>query len=218
MMKTVRMLRLLLFSTLLLLGILFLFIVACNIWVVHSARSQIYESVEEIPHNNVALVLGTTSRTPEGFPNPYFVHRIEAAYRLFQQGKVRHFILSGDNGEVYYNEPLQMKKALLKKGVPDSLITLDYAGFRTLDSVVRCYKIFQQQKFTIISQRFHDYRAIFIANHYGLETVALEAANSPVHAPRVRIREWLARCKAVVDLYLLRKGPKFLGDQVEIHI
>jgi SanA protein len=193
-------------------------VIACNVWVVESTKTQIYDSLSEVPANDVALVLGTTSRTRAGFPNPYFTNRIEAAYRLYKQGKVKHLILSGDNSEIYYNEPLQMKKALLAKGVPDSVITLDYAGFRTLDSVVRCSKIFQQSRFTIISQRFHNYRALFIANHYGLETVAFEAVNSPVHTRRIIVRECLARCMAVFDLYFLKKGPKFLGDQIEIHI
>ena len=99
-----------------------------------------------------------------GSPNPFFEKRIETAAELYRIGKIDHFILSGDNRSMYYNEPMAMLKALLKKGVPASAITLDYAGLRTLDSIVRCKQIFGQNKIIIITQPFHSYRALFISS------------------------------------------------------
>ena len=105
----------------------------------------------------------------------------------------------------------------MAKGVPESAITLDFAGFRTLDSVVRSKKVFQQNKITILSQRFHNHRAIFIADRYGIDAVAYNAADafSGVNT-KTELREYLARCKAVIDLYILKKQPKFLGEKIDI--
>ena len=112
-----------------------------------------------------------------------------------------------------------MQQALIDCGVPASRITLDYAGFRTLDSVVRSREVFQREKFTIMSQAFHNERAVFIARSLGMEVVGYNA--DPVARYRgswLRVREYLARTKAVLDLYILRKQPKFLGDKIDINI
>src|SRR5204862_2438607 len=148
--------------------------------------------------HRVALVLGTSHRSVGGGPNPFFQHRIETAAELYQLGKIDHFILSGDNSTKFYNEPLEMRRALIKKGVPDSAITLDYAGLRTLDSVVRCKMIFGQHKITIITQLFHTYRALFISDYYGIDAVVLVADEPELERTfKVRIREYFARTKAV---------------------
>ena len=109
------------------------------IWLIHHAvNGRIVDDAARLPLNDVALVLGTSKSTPYGqFDNPHFTHRMEAAAALFHAGRVRHLLLSGDNGSRGYDEPSDMKKALLALGVPASALTLDNAGFRTLDSVVR---------------------------------------------------------------------------------
>jgi SanA protein len=143
---------------------------------------------------------------------------MEAASKLYAAGKVEHFILSGDNSLSYYNEPQDMRKALLLQGIPDSAITPDYAGFRTFDSVVRSKKIFRQDSITIITQEFHAYRALFISNYYGIKAMAF--ATEPVpkgYSFMTHMREFLARCMAVIDLYILGKEPKFLGEQIDIN-
>jgi SanA protein len=197
----------------------FIFILVCNIWVVNSTKSKIYTSAEEIPANDVALVLGTSKYSRTGHSNLFFQSRMEAAALLYHQKKVKHFILSGDNSLSYYNEPKDMKKALIAKGIPDSVITLDYAGFRTFDSVVRSKKILNQDSITIITQEFHSYRALFIGNYYGIRAIAFASGSVPKgYSFLTLVREYLARCKAVIDLYVLRKEPKFLGDQINIEI
>lgn len=199
-----------------LLGILS--ILLCNWWVVASTRSQIY-TIDEVPVQKVVLVLGTSKLVRGKYQNPYFNSRIETAAALYKKGKVKHFILSGDNGRKSYNEPEDMQNALLKAGIPESAITLDYAGFRTLDSVVRCSKIFGQDQFVIISQSFHTPRALFIANAYGLDATAVNTEEVwPGLLTKTDIREYLSRCKAVLDLYILRKQPKFLGKKEKVVI
>lgn len=201
-------------------GFLFIIlsVVVSNQYVVNSSKMYLFNSVQEIPQNNVGLVLGTSSGLSNGRPNLYFTYRINAAAALFKAGKVKHLIVSGDNSVKNYNEPEEMRLALIGKGVPDSCITMDFAGFRTLDSVVRCQKVFGQSKFTIISQQFHNQRAVFLARQKGLDAIGYNAKD--VHkslALRTKVREPLARFKAVLDI-LFNKKPKFLGDPVKIKV
>ncbi len=195
-------------------------LVAANVWVVRSTSSKIFSDYEALPSNPVGLVLGTSSRRSDGSPNPFFHNRISAAARLYAMGKVGHIIVSGDNRSKFYNEPLEMKKALVKLGVPDSAITLDYAGLRTLDSVVRSKEIFGQKSITIITQPFHSYRALFISRYYHIDAIALVADEPTEDSPAVSVyvREYFARAKAVLDLYILKTGPRHLGEKEPITI
>jgi SanA protein len=193
--------------------LLSVFVVVSNIWVVTSTKSRILDAVSELPEKSVALVLGTSNKLVDGSPNPYFIERIQLAADLFRQGKISHFILSGDNRSKYYNEPIEMRKALIKQGVPDSLITLDFAGLRTLDSIVRSKEIFGQNKIVIVTQSFHCYRALFISEFYGIDAVTLLTSNPDPHTSlRINIREWFARAKAVADLYIFNTTPRHLGS------
>jgi len=205
---------------LLLLTVLFISLfVFSNIWVIKSTKDKIFYDLNKVPHHRIALVLGTSHRTSKGDPNPFFENRIETAAALYKKGKIDHLILSGDNRSVYYNEPMAMLKALLKKGVPASAITLDYAGLRTLDSIVRCKEIFGQSKFIIITQPFHSYRALFISNYHNINAIAMVAEEPDFeYSFKVRIREYLARTKAVLDLYILKTAPRFLGQKEKINV
>jgi SanA protein len=194
-------------------------IVISNIWVVTSTEDKVFSDYHLLPDRQVALVLGTSNRLTDGSPNPYFQNRIRTAAALYREGKVTHFILSGDNRSVYYNEPMEMKKALIKEGVPDSVITLDYAGLRTLDSVVRSKEIFGQDKITIITQPFHCYRALFISQFYHIDAVAIEANEpSPEAMVKVYVREYFARTKAIIDLYILRTAPRHMGEKEPLNM
>ena len=196
-----------------------LIISVCNIWIVKSTEAHVYSDLNLLPDHRIALVLGTSHRSVGGGPNPFFQNRIEMAATLYSMGKIDHFILSGDNSSKYYNEPMEMKKALIKKGVPASVITLDYAGLRTLDSVVRSKKIFGQNKITIITQPFHSYRALFISRYYDMDAVAMVAEDPELDKTfRVRLREYFARTIAVLDLYIFKTDPRFLGEKEEIII
>lgn len=180
------------------------------------AGKRVFDQVDLIPFRPTGLVLGTLPRLGNGRPNLYFEHRMDAAAALYRAGKVRYLLLSGDNRRHNYNEPEEMKKALLARGVPDSVLYLDYAGLRTLDSVVRAKEIFGQDSLTLISQRFHNERAIYLADAFGIPAVGYNAAD--VHdfsSLKVRIREWLARVKVFIDL-ATGKRPKHLGEKIEM--
>ena len=192
-------------------------LLACNIWVILSTTNQVYSELREVPERRVALVLGTSKRFADGRPNTYFKNRIDAAARLYKEGKVKHLILSGDNRTQYYNEPRDMKQALMERGIPDSAITLDYAGLRTLDSVVRSKLIFGQDELVVVTQKFHSYRALFIGDYYQMKTVAYAAEELPFReSVNILFREFLARPMAVLDLYVLRKNPRHLGRREPI--
>jgi SanA protein len=194
-------------------------ILCANWWVIQSTEDKVLTDINLLKGRSVVLVLGTSNKLRNGSANPYFENRIKAAAELFREGKVSHFILSGDNRSIYYNEPIEMKKALMLLQVPDSAITLDYAGLRTLDSIVRSKEIFGQDKITIITQPFHSYRALFISQFYHIDAVALVAQEPVSEAPfKVYIREYLARTKAVLDLYIFKTGPRHLGAKEPIGI
>ncbi len=181
-----------------------------------SSSNYVYSNVDEVPFNHVGLVLGTSKNLQNGQSNPYFTNRIRAAARLYHSGKISRIILSGDNGSIYYNEPVDMKRALLRYGVPEKNIYLDYAGFRTLDSVIRCQKVFGQSRFTVISQEFHNKRAVFISRKTGIEAVAFNASDLHYNNMGMDLRECLARVKAFLDIYLLKEQPRFLGDRIPV--
>lgn len=194
-------------------------IVLANVWVVTSTTEHVFDQLKDLPDTRVALVLGTSEKLVSGQPNPFFENRMAAAALLFREGKVTHFILSGDNRTRYYNEPASMKRALMKLGVPASAITLDYAGLRTLDSVVRSKKIFGQNKLIIITQSFHSYRAVFISRYYDIDAVAL-VAREPDNPDGAKVywREYLARTIAVFDLYVFKTKPRHLGEKEPLAI
>ncbi|WP_349919923.1 SanA/YdcF family protein [Aeromonas veronii] len=186
-------------------------------WTVSDARHYTYDDVDAVPYNRVAVVLGTSKYLIGGSPNHYFKYRIKAAAELYNNGKVDYILVSGDNATVQYNEPRQMRRALIQAGIPASAIYSDYAGFRTLDSVVRAKEVFGQSRFTVVSQAFHNERAIFIARHFGIEAVGFNALDpSAYQGIRTRVREVGARLMGLLDLYVLDKGPKFLGEPIVI--
>lgn len=179
--------------------------------------NHVYQDVEDIPYRPVGLVLGT-AKTYQGKPNLFYQPRLQTAFELFQAGKIDGILVSGDNGRRGYNEPALMKQDLVSMGIPEEFITCDYAGFRTLDSVVRAKKVFGQSSFTIISQPFHVKRAQFLANHYGIDTVALGAENPTLEWwLKIRMREVLARTLAVLDVAIARQ-PELLGKPEQVKL
>lgn len=196
---------------------LFLFVLGTNIWVVQSTKELIYDP-GNVPPNKVALVLGTSKRTIEGKPNRFFVERMEAAASLHADEKVQHILVSGDNRTKYYNEPRDMLQALGDLNIPEEDISLDFAGLRTLDSVVRCKEVFGQNKVTIVTQEFHCYRSLFIARYFGMKAVAVSADNGGSIGNALAFREILARTVAVLDLYVLQRSPKYLGEGVTLPV
>jgi SanA protein len=187
-----------------------------NYFVAKSTEKQLYTDINAIPKNKVGLLLGTAKYQDKAkhLINPYYQNRIDAAVALYMAGKIDFIIVSGDNGSAYYNEPALMKADLVARGVPEKKIYMDNAGFRTLDSILRCRDIFGEDHITIISQLFHNQRAIFIANHKHVTAVAFNAAEGGSLWDEIS-REKLARVKMVLDL-LLNTQAKYYGERVEI--
>ena len=156
------------------------FVFGCEGWIARTAAGRCFNAVEAVPAAPVAVVLGTSARMADGRANLFFLPRMEAAAALFKAGKVKALIVSGDNGTHGYDEPTDMKLALMKLGVPAEKIVCDYAGFRTLDSVVRAKEVFGQQRVIFVSQRFHNARAIYLARAFGMEAYGLDAKDVPV--------------------------------------
>ncbi len=183
-----------------------------------AASGHVFRSLDTVPEREVGLVLGTSKLTRHGSINLHFSQRIEAAADLYRAGKVHHLLVSGDNHIAGYDEPTDMRNALMEAGVPASAITCDYAGFHTLDSVVRAKKIFGLSQCTIISEEFHCPRALWIAQRSGLDAIAFAAPDVGLKSWswRVDMREQLARTWCAIDLGLFHRGPKFLGPKEPI--
>jgi SanA protein len=191
-------------------------VLVCDSLVKNAAGGKVYTEVNAVPHHRVALLLGTSKYMQDGRINLYYAYRIEAAVALLQSGKADYMVVSGDNSTHDYNEPRWMRDDLVCRGIDSSRIFMDYAGFRTLDSVVRLKEIFNQNEAIIVSQPFHNERALFLAMHEDIHAVAFNARD--VEAEQgwyVQAREKLARVKMFLDI-LTSRGPKFLGPQVPI--
>jgi SanA protein len=191
-------------------------IFAINKWVKNATEKQLYTDVNLIPHNKVGLVLGTSKHLAGGYINYYYQYRIDAAVALYKAGKIDFILVSGDNGSKSYDEPTTMQDDLVAAGIPKEKIFMDYAGFRTLDSILRCKYVFGENNITIISQPFHNERAVFIANHKGLNAVAFNAKDVNKNAGfKTQLREKFARLKMLLDL-AFNKQAKFYGEKIVI--
>ena len=192
-------------------------IYAADAYIEYQSRRRVFDSVDALPYRRVGVVLGTAPYARAGSKNDYYTARIEAAADLYHRGKVNRLIASGANPSRYYNEPRFMKADLIDLGVPASKITLDFAGLRTLDSVIRAHKVFGQDAFTVVSQRFHLLRAVYIGRRRGLNVVGYAAAD-PTTLMRLnaRLREYGARVQALLDIWVLDTQPQFPGEKVAI--
>lgn len=188
----------------------FFLVFICNRWVRERAEGKTFSDLNKVPFRETGLLLGTSRLLDNGSINPYFSYRVEAAAELYLAGKVRKIIVSGDNHVKGYDETTDMRNALVLLGVPDSCIISDFAGFRTLDSMLRCRDVFGRHSVTVISQQFHNERALFIASSCGMDAVAYNARDvDKSFGWTTRLREYLARVAAVMDVYVLHTGPKF---------
>ncbi len=196
--------------------LLILLFVWANFRVLVVSHSYVSDKVSALPEVKVGIVPGTIRYLASGSPNLYFSYRIDAAVKLYESGKISHLLISGDNGRKGYNEPLDMKNALMEQGIPESVITLDYAGFDTYDSMIRAREVFGQDQFIVISQEFQNERAIYIARRFGIEAFGFNARDVTQYGGfRTKVRETLARVKAFVEVQLGVK-PTYLGEKVLI--
>ncbi len=198
--------------------VLLLLLLFTNLQVLVTTHNRLFTLEEHPTPYPIAIILGTSNRTADGNPNLFFANRISTAATLFKEGKITHIIVSGDNRSKYYNEPALMQNALIEMGVPTEAITKDYAGLRTLDSIVRGKEIFGQQNITIITQEFHGYRALFISQYYGIDAMVIAAPDPSDRLNiNVKLREYFARTKAWLDLYILHTPPQHLGEKEQLN-
>jgi SanA protein len=182
-----------------------------------ASSGLLFDNLEAIPRNRVGLLLGCVPRLADGRTNQYFTLRVQAAARLFHADKVAYLLVSGDARRDGQDEPAAMRDALLALQVPDERIVLDVHGLRTLDSIARAKQVFGLEQLTVISQRFHNERAIYIARAFGLAVVGYNASDPPhLVDDKMRMREPFARLIAVLDTRVLKTKPRTLGERVTI--
>lgn len=194
-------------------------IVGIDMSISKQAEPNLYKDIKKVPIKKAALVLGTAKYMVGGGKNYFYTYRIRAAVKLFKAGKVKAIVVSGDNSTKYYNETTKMQKDLIKAGIPSRYITLDPLGLRTLDSVVRAEAIFDLKDYIIVSQKFHLERALFIAKAKGQKVIGFMAKDIPgtKAAYRMKAREYLARAKAFLDVYILHTTPMFNGKKEKVN-
>ena len=184
----------------------------CNLLVVNNAKGRAFSEIDSIKHNRVGLLLGTTPQARIGrITNYFFIYRINAAEQLYKAGKIEQILISGDENSLDgINETECMRDSLVARGVPANAIILDGKGFRTISSVINANKVFGLKSFTIISQEFHNERAIYLAEHLGLNVEKVQAFNAKMPKSRraflTTIREYFARVKMFWDI-LIKKEP-----------
>ena len=184
---------------------------AADLRVERAAAGRVYSEIEAVPAREYGMVPGTSRLVHGKYLNTYFCNRIRAAVELYRAGKIRKIIVSGDNGRTDYNETSEMARELIAEGVAPEDVLSDYAGFRTLDSVVRARNLFGANEMTIISQRFHCERAIYLAAKNGIDAVGFEADEVAPQAIRIKlaVREAFARVLAILDAEVLKTKPHF---------
>jgi SanA protein len=191
--------------------------VAISVYIGEFSEPYIYSDLEHLPSNRVGLIPGTAKYLMEGRLNRFYLYRVEAAVYLFKNNKIQYILVSGDNSTKYYNEPAGIKKDLIDQGIPEKHIFLDYAGFRTLDTVIRARDVFNLNEFTFISQPFQNERAIFIAKNHGINIIGFNARDVDVwDGFKTAFREYFARVMAFLDVFILNTSPKFGGKKIII--
>jgi len=190
---------------------------AINGWIVGSTASRILTTEEAAKLQDVdcILVLGCAVR-PDGTPSPMLAERLQRSVELYEAGAAPKLLMSGDNGQVEYNEVAAMGNFALQKGVPSYDIFLDYAGFSTYESAYRAKAIFQAEKIIIVTQKYHLHRALYIARALGLDAYGV-SSDTQVYAGQVNrdIREILARNKDFLTS-IFKPKPTYLGDPVPV--
>lgn len=191
-------------------------IVYANFTAMWRSRGKLFTDAKALPATEVGLVFGTTDRV-NGRENLYFRYRIDAAVEVWNSGKIKTLIVSGDNRSPYYNEPEKMKQALVERGIPAKRIVCDFAGLRTLDSVVRAKEIFGTKSIVVISQRFQNERAIYLAQANGIKAFGFNARDVESQAGlKTKIREVGARVKMWLDVNFLNTRPRHMGEKIEL--
>jgi SanA protein len=192
------------------------FVAAANAHVLRVGGEGTYARVADVPPRAVAIVLGARVFA-DGTPSLVLEDRLATALDLYRRGKVRRILVTGDNGSNQYDEVTVMQRWLVARGVVPAHVQRDHAGFRTLDSMARAAQVFRVRHAVVCTQRFHLARSVFLARRYGLDAVGAEADRRVyLDARRDATREVIARAVAFSDVYITRRRPRFLGEQIPL--
>jgi SanA protein len=197
------------------------FSIVCQ-WLVYAAGdNRVFKGIDDVPENEVGLVLGTAKRAATGKLNRFFSYRMDAAFRLYKSGKIRRLLLSGNGIDQGRYEPEEMRNDLIARGIPAGALNTDNGGIRTLDSIARAKRVYGLNRMTIVSQEFHNRRALFFCRAYGIDAVGFNAEDVPTsEAPWTRLREFLARIDAVIELarnsWVVRSNAHVAGCSIEM--
>lgn len=194
-----------------------LIMVGFNLWIVQRSNGRVSQVAAQVPAAPVALVLGTSRNLESGQINSHWKVRMDAAAALWKAGRVKQILVSGDNRKADYNEPRDMRDGLVERGVPRQVIKLDFAGLRTLDSVIRAKEIFGVTHCVIVSDDFHLPRAIWLADRRGMTVTGFKGpAIQWKSSGKTRVREWLARLNAALEEWVLGTGAKHYGEKEDM--
>lgn len=181
-------------------------IMTCHVLVVNNAKGRTYDNLADIPQREIGLLLGTSPITPQGGHNFYFDNRIKAAADLYHSGKIKKILASGGDYSLTEkhgcDEPTAMRDSLVAYGVPDTCIIEHWQGWRTINSIEAVRDLYDFDNITIISQKYHNERALYQADHLGITAIGYNAEPSPIRRNRIKntIREYFARVKLFLDL------------------
>ena len=185
----------------------------CNCLISRNAGGRLYNEINAVPQAKVGLLLGITPQTRIGRrANQFFKYRIDATEALYKAGKIKNILISGDENSLDgINEVKCMRDSLVARGVPKNVFLLDGKGYRTFDAVVRATKVYGLHSYIVISQKFHNERALYLAEHLGLDVHDLSGFNAKDATSNMAImtylREYLARVKVFIDI-ITNKQPR----------
>ncbi len=196
--------------------IIILIVLSINLYVRLSTKNQIIENNDyaNLKDMDCIVVLGAGIWGDK--PSPMLEDRLLQAIELYNNNVSTKIIMSGDHGREEYDEVNTMKNFAIDKGIPSENIFMDHAGFSTYESIYRAKEIFEAKKVVIVTQKYHLYRALYIANQLGLEAYGIGAdPRQYVGATYREIREILARNKDFLKC-IFKPEPKFLGDTIPV--
>ena len=193
-----------------------IYVAAANLTVVLSEKDRLLAPGEETPDMaDCILILGAGVRD-EGTPTPMLADRLDEGLRLYEEGAAPKLLVSGDHGQIDYDEVNVMRKYLMERGVPEEDIFMDHAGFSTYESMYRAKEVFGAERVIVVTQKYHIYRALYIAERLGLEACG---ANSDPRAYRGaflnNVRETAARSKDVLTC-LFKVRPTYGGERIDL--
>lgn len=191
-------------------------VLGINLYVRLSTKKQIIKENEysNLPDVDCIIILGAGIWGDK--PSPMLEDRLQEGINLYQNGVSDKIIMSGDHGRKEYDEVNIMKNYAIEKGIPSENIFMDHAGFSTYESIYRAKDIFQAKKVVIVTQKYHLYRALYIANRLGLEAYGVGAdPRQYVGAFNREVREILARDKDFIKC-IFKPEPTYLGDTIPV--